>query len=398
MRVHRILAVGLVGVALLGNACSGTTPSTPGPDGETQQAITTDFRLQSDMRQLWEDHVFWTHTYLESFLGGLAGTEEVKARLIRNQVDLGDAIKPFYGNDAGDALTGLLKDHISGAVDVVVAAKANDAAALVTAKANWYANGAAIAAFLASANPNWNAADLAAMMVMHLDQTILSATAMIKGDWAAGVVAYDAIEAHIVRMADALSAGIAAQFPKKVSVDAMDAADRVLHLALRTLWVQHVAWTHFYLVSAIGGLPDAQVCLDRLLKNQLDLGVAVQPFYGVVAGDQLAQLLHDHISGAVAVVLAAKSGDAQAIATLKAAWYANADQIAVFLAGLNPNLAVVDLKSHMRTHLDLAFAEAAARLGADWKGDIDATNGSFSHIVIVSDALSAAITKQFATR
>ena len=47
-------------------------------------------------------------------------------RLLKNQVDIGNAIKPFYGNVAGDKLTSLLKDHIMGAVDLLKAAKAGN--------------------------------------------------------------------------------------------------------------------------------------------------------------------------------------------------------------------------------------------------------------------------------
>jgi hypothetical protein len=53
------------------------------------------------------------------------------------------------------------------------------------------------------------------MMQTHLDQTLDEAVAQLTGDYAASVRDYDAIEDHILEMADTLSSGIVAQFPRK---------------------------------------------------------------------------------------------------------------------------------------------------------------------------------------
>ena len=91
----------------------------PGSDQE--------FAVYSGMRKLWEDHVTWTRLYLISAAAGLPDKDATSGRLLRNQVDIGDAIKPYFGAEAADKLAALLKDHILGAVDLVVAAKAGDA-------------------------------------------------------------------------------------------------------------------------------------------------------------------------------------------------------------------------------------------------------------------------------
>ena len=96
------------------------------------------------------------------------------------------------------------------------AAKAGDTAALAAAKDAWYANGQEIADFLKAANPrNWPRATLRSMMRTHLDQTIQEAVAQLTGDYAASVRMYDEIEDHILTMADTLSSGIIAQFPRR---------------------------------------------------------------------------------------------------------------------------------------------------------------------------------------
>src|SRR5207244_5125931 len=79
--------------------------------------------LRMAMRKLWEDHITYTRNYIISALGGLEDADEVAKRLLRNQDDIGNAIKPYYGAEAGTKLAGLLRDHITIATEVVKAAK-----------------------------------------------------------------------------------------------------------------------------------------------------------------------------------------------------------------------------------------------------------------------------------
>jgi hypothetical protein len=166
------------------------------------------------MRKLWEDHIAWTCLAIVSFAGGLPDFDATAQRLLRNQADIGNAIKPYYGARAATQLTALLRTHILGAVDLLKAAKSGDPAALAAAKQAWYANGDDIARFLNRANPrNWRLATMRSAMRMHLDQTLAEASARLSGDFAADIAAYDEVHHHILVMADALSAGIMKQFP-----------------------------------------------------------------------------------------------------------------------------------------------------------------------------------------
>ena len=54
------------------------------------------------MRKLWEDHITWTRLAIVSFAGGLPDLQATEARLLANQVDIGNAIKPYYGRTAGN--------------------------------------------------------------------------------------------------------------------------------------------------------------------------------------------------------------------------------------------------------------------------------------------------------
>jgi hypothetical protein len=175
--------------------------------------IAKQYAFRAAMRELWEDHVVWTRQVIVAIIAGTPDTDAALARLLRNQTDIGNAIKPFYGDAAGQQLTTLLREHIVIAGTLLTTAKTGDADAFAAAKTDWYRNGDDIARFLASANPHWPLADMQSAMTTHLDTTLAEAVARLTGDWDADVAAYDAVHQHILHMADALSDGIIAQFP-----------------------------------------------------------------------------------------------------------------------------------------------------------------------------------------
>jgi hypothetical protein len=173
--------------------------------------------LKMAMRKLWEDHITYTRNYIISALAGLPDTDSVAKRLLANQDDIGQAIKPFYGDQAGQKLSALLKDHILIATEVVKAAKAGKKAPLDAAQKKWSANGRDIAAFLSAANPAWSKPEMEAMLQKHLDLTTGEVVGRLKKDWISDIKSYDEGHAHMLMFADMLSDGIVKQFPEKLT-------------------------------------------------------------------------------------------------------------------------------------------------------------------------------------
>jgi hypothetical protein len=178
----------------------------------TEQAI----EFRNGMGALWEEHIVWTRQFIVSFAANHPDLQASTDRLLANQQDIGDAVKPYYGEAAGDALTALLREHILGAAALLTAAKSGDTAAFDEAHAAWYANGEEIAVFLNGANPdNWPLEETRHHMTMHLDLTLQEAAQRLGGDFAADIASYDAVHEAILEMADFLSLGIIHQFPKE---------------------------------------------------------------------------------------------------------------------------------------------------------------------------------------
>lgn len=164
---------------------------------------------------------------------------------------------------------------------------------------------------------------------------------------------------------------------------------------MRKLWTDHVVWTRDYIVAAVGDQPDAQAAAGRLMKNQEDIGAAVASYYGKPAGDQLTTLLKEHIGIAVDIIKAAKAGDKAAQQAADAKWHQNADAIATFLSKANPNWPRATLADMMNKHLATTTDEVVARLTKNWDADVRAYDAVYTHILMMADALSEGIIKQF---
>ena len=172
-------------------------------------------QLRMAMHKLWEDHIVWTRNVILNIMDDLPGTDQAVNRLLQNQDDIGNAVKPFYGEAGGKKLTGLLREHITVAADLLKAAKAGNNSAVEIANKKWIANADEISGFLSEANPNWKLEDMKKMMHDHLTLTTEEAVARLKKDYVADVKAYDKVHDEILMMADMLTDGIIKQFPAK---------------------------------------------------------------------------------------------------------------------------------------------------------------------------------------
>ena len=172
--------------------------------------------LRMDMRALWEDHVTWTRLAIISLTTNAPDTQATVARLLQNQDDIGNAIKPYYGDAAGTELSSLLRQHILIAADLIAAAMKGDGAAVASEQARWTANADQIADFLAAANPRfWKADEMKEMLHDHLRLTTNEVVARLQHDWPTDVQTYDEIVEQALGMADMLSDGIIGQFPER---------------------------------------------------------------------------------------------------------------------------------------------------------------------------------------
>ena len=226
-RAGRGAATALAGVAISATVLAGCSSSANSshaahearaavPASAVSPRASAQIGLYTAMHQLWSQHMEWTYATVDAFFHNQKALHPTLDRLLQNQRDIGAAMVPFYGQTAGDRLTKLLLTHINDAVPVLQAAQSGDTAALNKAINAWYANAKQIADFLSAANPKyWPASVTEPMLKEHITQTTAYSVDLLKGDYAQAITDYGKAEQHMAMLADTLSKGIIAQFPRK---------------------------------------------------------------------------------------------------------------------------------------------------------------------------------------
>lgn len=197
----------LLPVLLAGNSAQQTDADKPKMD---QQAY------RNKMHRLWENHGNWTRLFITSTLDDLEYRDPTKNHLLENQHNIGEALEPFYGDEAGDQFAALLEMHVQIEEKLLHAAKSADAAAFEATVADWYANADQLAEFLHEMNPSqWPLNETKIIFKEYLDVTLELAIARWNGDFAADIAATDKVRAQALVIADMFSEGIIKQFPAR---------------------------------------------------------------------------------------------------------------------------------------------------------------------------------------
>ncbi|MCB2355264.1 acetylglutamate kinase [Clostridium estertheticum] len=149
------------------------------------------------------------------------------------------------------------------------------------------------------------------------------------------------------------------------------------------------------LISIIKDLPDVDFVTNRLLRNPIDFGRALEVFYGYEIASQFSDLFKNHLVIAVQLVKAAKAGDSKGSADAEKRWYANADEIAVFLSRINPYWSQENWKTMLYEHLRMTKSEAVNILNNNDEKSITEYDEIEKQALKMADVMAEGIAKQF---
>ncbi|TLY50447.1 MAG: hypothetical protein E6K53_10360 [Gammaproteobacteria bacterium] len=204
-------------LAFAATAIAPARADTPRPTAAAAAAATAP-KLHAAMRGLWQGHVQRTRAYAVAVKAGdAAAADKATKDVVANATDIANAVAGFYGDAAGKQMLQLLAGHWGAVKALTDAAKKNDAAGQRKAMDDLSANGDAIATFLSGANPNLPKEAVLGLLTAHVGHHAAQVDEIMKGDTAGEAVTWKAMQAHMDTLADALSDGIAKQFPSKAT-------------------------------------------------------------------------------------------------------------------------------------------------------------------------------------
>ena len=163
-------------------------------------------------RLLWMEHVNWTRMTIISIVFQLPDLPFVQQRLLQNATDLGNCLRPFYGDQIADHYAKLIQAHLVIAAELVTAAAKGDTNTANAKEKEWYQNADDIVLFLSSINPYLSKDALQKMFYKHLELTKTEAVTMIQKNYKADVEVFDEIEAEVLAMSDMIASAIVMQF------------------------------------------------------------------------------------------------------------------------------------------------------------------------------------------
>ncbi|MGB8452617.1 MAG: acetylglutamate kinase [Anaerocolumna sp.] len=163
-------------------------------------------------RKLWEQHVFWTRTFIISTASDLGDLEPVTERLLRNPADFAYALKNFYDVEKAGTFESLLKEHLLIAASLVNNTKNSKAEAAYEDRRKWHKNADELSVFLSEINPHWSSRQFRSLIYDHLKLTEDEAVYRLNGNYASDTALFDSIEAQAMQMADFMAYGILNQF------------------------------------------------------------------------------------------------------------------------------------------------------------------------------------------
>lgn len=167
-------------------------------------------------------------------------------------------------------------------------------------------------------------------------------------------------------------------------------------VALRDLWSGHIFWVRNVVQDTLAhNRSAANSAEQQVVANARQIAQSIQPFYGQAASDQLFKLLAGHYGAVKQYLIATSKGSKAEQDTAYKALTVNADQIATFLSGANPNLPKDTLEGLLLAHGGHHLQQIQQFKAKQYDAEAKTWDAMQHHMDMIADALGDAIAKQF---
>jgi LysM repeat protein len=171
--------------------------------------------LSDRMRLAWEQHVYWTRMLLISIAQKLNDQGDVTVNLLKNPQDIANIFLDYYSPSDTEEIARLLTEHLEIGASLITALRDGQTALANRLNMKWYINADKIARELNKINPFFDYKTWQEMLYDHLNLTKKEVAMRLAGSYTADIEAFNAVEAEVLKMSDALTHGIMLQFPDR---------------------------------------------------------------------------------------------------------------------------------------------------------------------------------------
>ncbi len=159
----------------------------------------------------------------------------------------------------------------------------------------------------------------------------------------------------------------------------------------RAHWTEFGLWARSYMVSTITGFSNLASISNRLYRIPSELGEMFEPYFGVEISEQFQQLLLLYVVHVQTLITAVNSRDRKAADAAAVMLYKSSDDIADFLAQINPNWNKSQ-SQYLFNHLnEMVISEMIAILSGDFEKELDIRDRIFNHSLIMGDYMASGV-------
>jgi hypothetical protein len=188
--------------------------------GVTARAVIDQAKAEATkaaLRDLWIGHVFWVRNVVVAALAdNAAALQEAEKQVVANAQVIAASIEPFYGAQAKEKLFTLLAGHYGAVKAYLDASIAKDAKKRTEATTALTSNASEIASFLSSANEYLPKDTVEGLLKAHGSHHIAQIEQSQAKDYAGEAQTWATMTRHMYVIADAIADALAKQFRAKV--------------------------------------------------------------------------------------------------------------------------------------------------------------------------------------
>ncbi|MDD3168619.1 MAG: hypothetical protein PHC91_04025 [Eubacteriales bacterium] len=159
----------------------------------------------------------------------------------------------------------------------------------------------------------------------------------------------------------------------------------------RALWSDVIIWLRSYAVSVLTEFSDVNAIRNRIARITDELNQKLQPFFGVEQAAQFQQLFLLYLLHADSIISAMKDNDRQAADSAVVALYKDADNMADFLARINPDWSRDQWQNLFYQLTETGIAEIIALYSGDYEKEISIRSRLLKLALVLGDYMASGV-------